>query len=82
MLEQVLVDPRVDPDAPEDRHIAFPTNATWIDVGEYSKRRTIETCYRLVENARAKSFGSNRPARLFCFLYSLMLFNARVLVSA
>ena len=49
---------------------------------EYSKRWTIETCYRLVENARAKSFGSNRPARLFCFLYSLTLFNAWVLVNA
>ena len=63
-------------DAPEDRYIAFATNAPWVDVEEYSKRWTIETCYRLVENARAKSFGSNRPARLFCFLYSLTLFNA------
>ena len=39
--------------APEDRYIAFATNAPWMDVGEYSKRWTIETCYRLV-NARAK----------------------------
>ena len=53
-----------------------------MDVEEYSKRWIIETCYRLVENARAKSFGSNRPARLFCFLYSPMLFNAWVLVNA
>ena len=68
--------------APEDRYIAFATNAPWMDVDEYSKRWTIETCYRLVENARAKSFGSNRPARLFCFLYSLTLFNAWVLVNA
>ena len=68
--------------APEDRYIAFATNAPWMDVEEYSKRWTIETCYRLVENARAKSFGSNRPARLFCFLYSLTLFNAWVLVNA
>ena len=45
--------------APEDRYIAFATNAPWMDVGEYSKRWTIETCYRLMENARAKSFGSN-----------------------
>ena len=63
-------------DAPEDRYIAFATNAPWMDVEEYSKRWTIETCYRPVENTRAKSFGSNRPARLFCFLYSLTLFNA------
>ena len=68
--------------APEDRYIAFATNVPWMDVEEYSKRWTIETCYRLVENARAKSFGSSRPARLFCFLYSLMLFNAWVLVNA
>ena len=69
-------------DAPEDRYIAFATNAPWMNVKEYSKRWTIETCYRLVENARAKSFGSNRPARLFCFLYSLTLFNAWALVNA
>ena len=67
--------------APEDRYIAFATNVPWMDVKEYSKRRTIETCYRLVENVRAKSFGSNRPARLFCFLYSLTLFNAWALVN-
>ena len=66
----------------EDRYIAFATNAPWMDVEEHSKRWTVETCYRLVENARAKSFGSNRPARLFCFLYSLTLFNAWVLVNA
>ena len=66
----------------DDRYIAFATNAPWMDVKEYSKRWTIETCYRLVENARAKSFGSNRPARLFCFLYSLTLFNAWALVNA
>ena len=53
-----------------------------MDVEEYSKRWTIETCYRLVESARVKSFGSNRPARLFCFLYSLALFNAWALVNA
>ena len=53
-----------------------------MDVEEYSKRWTIETGYRLVENARAKSFGSNRPARLFCFLNSLTMFNAWVLVNA
>ena len=68
-------------DAPEDRYIAFATNAPWMNVEEYSKRWIIETCYRLVD-ARAKSFGSNRPARLFCFLYSPMLFNAWVLVNA
>ncbi len=62
-------------DFPEDRYIASAANAPRMDAGEYSKRRTIETCYRRVENAGAKSFGSNRPARLFCFLYSLTLFS-------
>ena len=59
---QAIVDPRADPDAPEDRYIAFPTSATWIDVGEYSKRWIIETCYRPAENVRTKTFGSNGPA--------------------
>ena len=53
-----------------------------MDVEEYSKRWDIETGYRVVENARAKTSSSGRPARLFCFLYSLVLFNAWVLVNA
>ena len=69
-------------DAPGDRYIAFATNAPWMDVEEYSKRCGIETGYRVVENARAKTSSSGRPARLFCFLYSLVLFNAWVLVNA
>ena len=35
-------------DASEDRYTAFATNAPWMDVEEYTKRWTIETCYRLV----------------------------------
>ena len=69
-------------DAPEDRYIAFATNAPWVGMEEYSKMWTIETCYRLVENARAESFGSSRPARLFYFLHSLTLLNAWALVNA
>ena len=69
-------------DAPGDRYIAFATNAPWMDMEEYSKRWGIETGYRVVENARAKTSSSGRPARLFCFLYSLVLFNAWVLVDA
>ena len=69
-------------DAPGDRYIAFATNAPWMDVEEYSKRWGIETGFRVVENARAKTSSSGRPARLFCFLYSLVLFNAWVLVNA
>ena len=69
-------------DVPGDRYIAFATNAPWMDVEEYSKRWGIETGYRVVENARAKTSSSGRPARLFCFLYSLVLFNAWVLVNA
>ena len=30
-------------DAPEDRFIAFPTNARWVDVIKYGKRWGIET---------------------------------------
>ena len=34
------------PDAPEDRFIAFATNARWVDVAKCGKRWGIETGYR------------------------------------
>ena len=36
----------------------------------------------MIENTRAKTSGRNRPAKLFCFLYSLVLFNAWILAGA
>ena len=67
---------------PEDKYVAFATNAPWTDMEEYGRRWGIETGYRMVENARAKTSSVNGPARVFCFLYSLMLFNAWILANA
>ena len=39
-------------------------------------------CFRPVENTQAKTSNVKRPAMVFCFLYSLMLFNARILANA
>ena len=67
---------------PEDKYVAFATNTPWTDMEEYGRRWGIETGYRMVENARAKTSSVKKPARIFCFLYSLMLFNAWILANA
>ena len=66
----------------EDKYVAFATNTPWTDMEEYGRRWGIETGYRMVENARAKTSSVKKPARIFCFLYSLMLFNAWILANA
>ena len=67
---------------PEDKYVAFATTTPWTDMEEYGRRWGIETGYRMVENARAKTSSTKRPARVFCFLYSLMLFSAWILANA
>ena len=67
---------------PEDKYVAFATNTPWTDMEEYARRWGIETGYWMVENTRAKTSSVKRPARVFCFLYSLMLFNAWILANA
>ena len=67
---------------PEDKYVAFATNTPWTDMEEYGRRWGIETGYRMVENTRAKTSSVKKPARIFCFLYSLMLFNAWILANA
>ena len=67
---------------PEDKYVAFATNTPWTDMEEYGRKWGIETGYRMVENARAKTSSVKRLARIFCFLYSLMLLNAWILANA
>ena len=72
--------------APENRYIGFATNMPWVDVIIYAVRWGIESGYARVEAMRAKTRSRRLGARLFCFVYSLLVFNmwvvARALLSA
>ena len=65
--------------APQDRLIGFATNLPWVDVIIYAVRWGIESAYAQIEAMRAKTRSRNPGARLFCFIYSLMVFNAWVM---
>ena len=67
---------------PEERYIAFATNRPGIDVDRYAERWMIETGFRMVENERVRTRSRSVTVRTLCFLYSLVLYNARVLANA
>lgn len=66
--------------SPEDKLIGFATNCPDADVEKYAKRWGIETAYRVIENMRAKTRSKQPGARIFCFLYSLLIYNIWILV--
>ena len=39
------------------------------------------TGYRMIENMRAKTCSKHTAARIFCFLYSVVMFNAWVMIN-
>ena len=65
--------------APQDRFIGFATNMPWVDVIIYAVRWGIESAYAWIEAMRTKTNSRNPGARLFCFIYALMIFNAWVM---
>ena len=69
-------------DAPEDRFIAFVTNARWVDVAKYGKRRDTEAGYRMIEHMRAKTSDRGSTVRAFYFWYLLPVFNLWVIANA
>ena len=69
-------------DDPKDRYIGFATSMQWVDVAHYALRWGIETGYAKIEAMRAKTRSRNTGARLFCFIYSLMTFNAWIMMRA
>ena len=62
---------------PEDRYIGFASNLSIIDVKKYSRRWMIESSFRVVEDNRAKTRCDSTAAHVFCFVFSLLLYNAR-----
>ena len=67
---------------PWEKYIAFATNDPTIDVEEYAKRWGIETGYRQAEYSRAKTRSCSHGPRVMCWVMTLMLFNAWILVDA
>ena len=67
---------------PEEKFIGFATNMQLKDSELYSKRWGIETGYRMIEKMRARTRSTNTVSRIFCFLYSVVMFNAWVMINA
>ena len=68
-------------DEPEGKFTAFATNTSWINVLKYGKRWDIETGFRMIENMRARTPSGSVDARVFYFLYSVMVFNLWVVAN-
>ncbi|MXX21290.1 MAG: transposase [Cenarchaeum sp. SB0665_bin_23] len=75
ITERKNLDPKKDAELPEEKYIGIATNLNWIDPTVYSVRWGIESGYAMLESMRAKTRSRKVGARLFCFLYSLMMFN-------
>ena len=67
---------------PEEKFIGFATNMQLKDSELYSKRWGIETGYRMIEEMRARTRSTKTVSRIFCFLYSVVMFNAWVMINA
>ena len=68
--------------APKEKFIGFVTNMQLKDSERYPKRVGIKTGYRMMEEARARTRSTKTASRIFCFLYSAVMFNAWVRINA
>ena len=68
--------------APKEKFIGFVTNMQLKDSERYPKRAGIKTGYRMTGEARARTRSTKTVSRIFCFLYSAVMFNARVRINA
>ena len=67
---------------PEEKFIGFATNMHLKDSELYSKRWGIETGYHMIEKMRARTRSTKTVSRIFCFLYSVAMFNAWMRINA
>lgn len=67
---------------PHEMYIGFATNVPGVDADSYARRWGIETGYRMIENARARTHSKNPAVRLLCFAYSAAFLNAWVMANA
>ena len=71
-----------DPEAPEDEYIAFATNRPDTDPDAYRRRWNIEVGYRKLEDGRARTRCAAPAARMYCFMFSCLFYNAWVVAAA
>ena len=71
-----------DPEAPEERYIAFATNRPDIDPDGYGRRWNIEVGYRILEGGRARTRCAAPAARMYCLMFSCLFYNAWVTAAA
>ena len=71
-----------DPDAPEQRYIAFATSRPDIDPDEYRRGWDIEVGYRMLEGGRARTRCTAPAARMYCLVFSCLFYNAWVTAAA
>jgi len=65
-----------------EKYIGFATNRPGMDPDRYARRWGIETGYRMIQNARARTHSKSPAVRLLCFAYSVAVFNAWVMANA
>lgn len=65
-----------------DEYIGFATNDPKINPNKYYRRWGIETGYRMIENARARTHSKNHVVRLLYFTYSTIMYNVWVMLNA
>lgn len=67
---------------PKDKFIGFATNVPDIDIVEYDKRWGIETGYSMIEKIRVWTRSKKTSSRVFCFAFTLLLYNVWVTLNA
>lgn len=67
---------------PHQKHIGFATSRPGIDPKLYKNRWGIETGYRMIEGALAKTHSKNPAVRLLYFVYSVAIYNSWAVANA
>ena len=67
---------------PKENFIGFATNVPDVDIAEYCKRWGIETGYSMIEKIRVWTRSKKICARVFCFAFTLLLYNVWVMLNA
>lgn len=67
---------------PKEEFIGFATNVPDIDISEYDERWMIETGYSKIEAMRVTTRSKKICSRVFCFAFSMLMYNAWVMLNA
>ena len=65
-----------DPEAPGEKYIAFATNRPDIGPDAYRRRRSTGAGCRILEDGRARTRCAAPAARMYCFMFLCLFYNA------